>query len=574
MTVATRDLGHTHVAQGYHRTWQHLLRTLPIRTRAIVLNRIPATWNWNKKLGISMVLQFGVCISRLSSQHSWYYLHLCCRTWASESNKFKQSQSPTLTTQHHLLQHLEKHGPSGLPGKKLPKWPKSESLVSFDPSRNQPKIHSKSQENPNKISTQPGHKYTPHPSASALLNGVDPRTFEWHVCLQVEEVGCSVQILPNMININKSVYTIEFYMFIIIPAFYFCRLFSLKPNGHTVAVAVQHFSDIFPIAKWPNAPGNTSKSCKLWIFLAKVKLWRPSGHVTLSRLWSKPPPKVKLWRPAGHVTLSRLWLKLSPKVKLWRPSGHVTLSRLWSKHLPKVKLWRPAGHVTLSSLWLNCQPKVKLWRPAGHVTLSRLWSKPPPKVKLWRPAGHVTLSSLWLNSQPKVKLWRPAGHVTLSRLWLNSWPKVKLWRPAGHVTLSRLWLNCQPKVKLWRPAGHVTLSRLWSKPPPKLKLWRPAGHVTLSRLWLKLSPKVKLWRPSGHVTLSRLWSKHLPKGQTLKACWPCHIVQPLIEFPTKSQRSQTLKPCWPCQVVQALIETSSKSQTLKPAGHVRLSRLW
>lgn len=150
MTVATRDLGHTHVAQGYHRTWQHLLRTLPIRTRAIVLNRIPATWNWNKKLGISMVLQFGVCISRLSSQHSWYYLHLCCRTWASESNKFKQSQSPTLTTQHHLLQHLEKHGPSGLPGKNCQndQSPKALSLLTL------PETNQKSTQNPKKIQTK------------------------------------------------------------------------------------------------------------------------------------------------------------------------------------------------------------------------------------------------------------------------------------------------------------------------------------------------------------------------------------------------------------------------------------
>ena len=217
----------------------------------------------------------------------------------------------------------------------------------------------------------------------------------------------------------------------------------------------------------------------------------------------------------------------SPTTKVRSDPGNATSNS--ANLLPmllqtKVKLWRPAGHVALSTLWLKHQPRVKHWMPAGHVTLSRLWLKSNPKVKLWRPAGHETLSRLWLKKCPRVRLWRPAGHEKLSRLRLKFVPKVKLWRPAGHITLSRFSFKSSPKVKLWRPAGHETLSRLRLKSCPKVKLWRPACHETLSRLWLKSCPKVKLCRPSGHVTLSRLWLSPVSKSQTLKACWPCHLV--------------------------------------------------
>ena len=169
--------------------------------------------------------------------------------------------------------------------------------------------------------------------------------------------------------------------------------FLMNKSGHgdTGAVSVQHFSDISPIAKWPNAQGNTSKSCKLWRFLlTKVKLWRPAGHDTLSRLWSKFWPKVKPWRPTGHITLSRLWLKFRPKVKLWRPAGHITSSRLWLKLRPNVKLWRPAGHVTLSRFWLNRPPKVKPWR-----TLKACWPYHIVQVLIEQASKSQTLKACW-----------------------------------------------------------------------------------------------------------------------------------------------------------------------------------
>ena len=155
---------------------------------------------------------------------------------------------------------------------------------------------------------------------------------------------------------------------------------------------VQHISRISPVTKVRSAQGNTTSDSAN---LLHISLWAASANLPLM-LWAgylyPVLTRVKLWRPAGHVTLSRFWLKCEPKVKLWRPAGHVMLSLNFS---PKVKLWRPAGHVTLSKLWLKLSPKVKLCRPVGHVTSSRLWLKRQPKVKLWRLAGHVTVSRFW-----------------------------------------------------------------------------------------------------------------------------------------------------------------------------------
>ena len=174
----------------------------------------------------------------------------------------------------------------------------------------------------------------------------------------------------NRVNYNSSRVDISPFATINISATYgvcllhICAVSSPWPN------IFQHISRMSPTTKVRSNLGNTtSDSANLLPFpLTTVKLWRPAGHVTLSRIRLRFWPKVKCWRPTGHVTWSRLWLKCAPKVKLSRPAGHVTLSRLWSKCSPKVKLWRPAGHVTWSRLWLKCAPRVKLWSLAGHVT--------------------------------------------------------------------------------------------------------------------------------------------------------------------------------------------------------------
>ena len=44
---------------------------------------------------------------------------------------------------------------------------------------------------------------------------------------------------------------------------FFLPPFCFKLDGDAVGVTVQRFSDNSPIAKCPNAPGNTSTSCKL-----------------------------------------------------------------------------------------------------------------------------------------------------------------------------------------------------------------------------------------------------------------------------------------------------------------------
>ena len=57
--------------------------------------------------------------------------------------------------------------------------------------------------------------------------------------------------------------------------------------------------------------GKTTPSRRLWLkFKPNIKLWRPLGNVTPSRLSSKCSPNVKLCRALGKVTPFRLWLKL------------------------------------------------------------------------------------------------------------------------------------------------------------------------------------------------------------------------------------------------------------------------
>ena len=267
----------------------------------------------------------------------------------------------------------------------------------------------------------------------------------------------------------------------------------------------------------------------------------------------------------------------------------------------KTNFWRPAGHVTLSRLWLQlCPSKIKIWSPAGHVMLSRLWMKAPPKVKLWRPAGHVTYvqTSDWNIQLQYVKLWRPAGHVMLSRLWLNS---VK----PKSATLKACWpchfVESLIEIKTQKSNFEGLLAN--SRCPgsdwifdPKSKLWRPAGHVTLSRLWLKFSHQKSDFE--GLLAMSRCrgsdWNQ--TESQTLKACWPCHVVQAEIKILIQSQTLKAfwpcdalsmfwLKPpskvklwraCWPCHfVIEALILTELKYPNVKlwrPAGHVTCCR--
>ena len=297
--------------------------------------------------------------------------------------------------------------------------------------------------------------------------------------------------------------------------------FPLKPDGDNVAVAVQHFQRQLSNRQVTQRPWQHIWTLASWEssqFPQKSQVFEgPLAIVTLSRLWSKSShQKSRLWRPSGHVMLSRFWLKFSPKVKLSRPAGHVTLSRFRLKRSPKVQ--------TLKARWpchvypgsdQNSPTKVKLWRPSGHVTLSRFWLKAPsidPKVANFEDLLAMShCPSFWLKSAFQKPNFE--GRLAMSRCPGSDWTAhFKSQTVEGRLAMSSCpgsdW-NIVPKVKLWRPAGHVTLSRLWLKYwYPKVKLWRPAGHVTLSRFWLKSHPKVKLWRPSGHVTLSRFWLKY------------------------------------------------------------------
>ena len=64
----------------------------------------------------------------------------------------------------------------------------------------------------------------------------------------------------------------------------------------------------------------------------------------------------------------------------------------------------------------------------------------------------------------------------------------------------------------------------------KVKLWRPAGHVTLSSFLIKARAQKSNFE--GLLAMSHCpgsdWNEPT-KSQTLQACWPCHVVQALIE---------------------------------------------
>ena len=122
---------------------------------------------------------------------------------------------------------------------------------------------------------------------------------------------------------------------------------TLGTNPSTVSSLYQMelFKDNQPSQESSCKPaGKNKKPCKLWLKRRskhlKVKVCRPAGRLTPSKLWLKSLPKVKVCRLAGKVTPSKLWLNLQPRPKF--------ANLLEDLRHPKIKVCRLAGKVTPS----------------------------------------------------------------------------------------------------------------------------------------------------------------------------------------------------------------------------------
>ena len=133
-----------------------------------------------------------------------------------------------------------------------------------------------------------------------------------------------------------------------------------------------------------------------------------------------------------------------------------------------------------------------------------------------------------------------------------------LWPAAVFCSTNQPHPSCHQGAKRPRQhnIGRGQSSTLYTVQSQTLKAcWPCHMFQALLEKWSK-SQTLKAFGPC-HVV--QVLIEISSKSQTLKACWPCHIVQALIELGFKSQ---TLKACWPSHVVQVLIEISIKSQTL------------
>ena len=130
---------------------------------------------------------------------------------------------------------------------------------------------------------------------------------------------------------------------------------------------------------------------------------------------------------------------------------------------------------------------------------------------------HGSVHSFAIKPSPQ----RHCEQLTMSRRQGSDWNNHQTSNFEGLLAMSRCQVFDSNSHQKPNFEGLLPMSRCqgcdWNSHHkyPKVKPWRPADHVTLSRLWLKLSPQVS-------------------KSQTLKACWPCHVVKAVIETLTKS----------------------------------------
>ena len=169
----------------------------------------------------------------------------------------------------------------------------------------------------------------------------------------------------------------------------------------------------------------------------------------------------------------------------------------------------------------------------------RTYESPPQSSGLWRDLVQTLIEGTQ-HTLTRIRIF------SKSQTLKACWPCHVVQALTKAPTKNQAWKACWPcQVVQALIESHTKVRkteeeiRTYESPPQSSGLWRDLVQTLIE---------------GTQHTLTRI--RIFSKSQTLKACWPCHVVQALTKAPTKSQ---ALKACWPCQVVQALIKVASQS---------------
>ena len=274
-------------------------------------------------------------------------------------------------------------------------------------------------------------------------------------------------------------------------------------------------------------------------------------------------PNVKVWRPLGRVTPSRLWLNSMAKCQglktAWQ--GH-WFQALVKARRPNVKVWRLTrqGH-SFQALVKARRPNVKVWRGLGRVTLSRLWLNHVSKCQGPKTAGQR--HSFQALAKPLCQMSRSedclAG-ITRSRLWLNSLAKCQGLKTAwqGHMfqALVKMAAKCQGLKTAWQGHMFQALVKNAAKCQGLKTAWQGHMFQALVKIAAKCQGLKTAWQGHPFQALVKL----IAKCQVFKAFWEmvqilrscctgylCHSLQCklfLRDWQTLDSTPRSIEICW------------------------------
>ena len=232
-------------------------------------------------------------------------------------------------------------------------------------------------------------------------------------------------------------------------------------------------------------------------------------------------------RLAALLSPSSGCIKAWPNVKLWRPLGKLTWTKLWLNWTPNVQLWRPLGKIRCSVLWLKAWPNVNLCRPLGNLPCSKLLWKSRPNVKLWRPLGKDTSSKLYFST------WIPYQSSSLEDQLESSldpsfgWNGDRMPSFEGRLAKSLAPSSGQTNHQMSTFVGLLATSLAPSSFESHDLMSSFEGH------WARTLPLSSTWIPYQSSSLEDQLNCHsiqvlvemVTEGKALKAAWQSQLLQ-------------------------------------------------